>query len=443
MIQLYVSTSLKAEFAYITSVIFTDFFGLEYEIHAAENAKHIELRFENKCIRFNADFWQLENYLHLDNLPKNVILHQNKLLPETDLPLLYGEDFLEETPDCINCGPDLFASCYFMLSRWEEYVVSDRDKHNRFPAQASCAQRFDFLDRPIVNEMLEFLWNMLQKLGFKPEQKIQQFEVFATHDIDHLSYWSKTKRKKIGQHLIGDLVKRKKPVLVIRRLKSYFISIIRKKDPADSFSYLINLAHKRGFKSVFYFIAGGNTSYEKNYPIGNIETKNTLDFLAKNKVEIGLHPSYESSVKPELIKQEKLALEQAVQHTVSESRQHYLRLSLPQTFVDLQQAGIKTDSSLYYSGFPGFRCGICHEFKVFDFLTKTVLEIRERPLLVMDTCLSSLSESEMEHKVQCIKRKVEKYKGKFVFLWHNTNIFTPEWIDKQKKIEELFYGKPE
>ena len=71
----------------------------------------------------------------------------------------------------IECGIDIFASSFFMLTRWEEYVNKIRDMHNRFPAYASLACKNNFLDRPIVNEYVEMLWNMLKFLGCKQEKK--------------------------------------------------------------------------------------------------------------------------------------------------------------------------------------------------------------------------------------------------------------------------------
>ena len=45
-----------------------------------------------------------------------------------------------------------------MLSRYEEYVDSSRDVHDRFPAKASLAYKEGFLDQPIINEYIELLF---------------------------------------------------------------------------------------------------------------------------------------------------------------------------------------------------------------------------------------------------------------------------------------------
>ncbi len=83
---------------------------------------------------------------------------KNDFIVEKDIPIIYGTDKLEITEqnqNIITCGIDIFASSFFMLTRWEEYVNKNRDRHNRFPAIESLAFKNDFLSRPVVNEYVE------------------------------------------------------------------------------------------------------------------------------------------------------------------------------------------------------------------------------------------------------------------------------------------------
>ena len=57
---------------------------------------------------------------------------------------------------------DIFGSAFFMLTRYEEMVITERDTHGRFPARASIAYREGLLERPIVDEYLELLWAAIQ-----------------------------------------------------------------------------------------------------------------------------------------------------------------------------------------------------------------------------------------------------------------------------------------
>ena len=74
------------------------------------------------------------------------------------------ESYYAESDGGIQLGLDIFGSVFFMITRYEEVVKSDRDEYDRFPAAASLAYQEGFLDRPIVNEYLEILWTCMKRL---------------------------------------------------------------------------------------------------------------------------------------------------------------------------------------------------------------------------------------------------------------------------------------
>ena len=87
------------------------------------------------------------------------------------MPVLFGTGDLEMRDDSIICGSDLFAGAFFMLTRWEEHVVKERDVHGRFCSSNLLASRFGFLNRAIVNEYTEYLWNMIYYLDSTAKKK--------------------------------------------------------------------------------------------------------------------------------------------------------------------------------------------------------------------------------------------------------------------------------
>src|SRR5690606_17510004 len=84
----------------------------------------------------------------------------------------------------ILCGLDLFGSMFFMLSRYEEMVVKERDQHDRFSAKSSVAFKGEFLMRPIVNEYLEILWQLLSYLDNSLIRRERTFKTILTCDVD-------------------------------------------------------------------------------------------------------------------------------------------------------------------------------------------------------------------------------------------------------------------
>jgi len=70
---------------------------------------------------------------------------------------------------------------------------------------------------------------------------------------------------------------------------------------------------------------------------------------------------------------------------ITEGRQHYLRFSVPETWQNWEDAGLKVDSSMNYAGYEGYRCGTASAFPVFNVKTRRQLKLLERPMVLMDT----------------------------------------------------------
>ena len=119
--------------------------------------------------------------------------------------------------DKIICGIDIFASSFFMLTRWEEYVIKKRDMHNRFSAYESLAFKYNFLNRPVVNEYIVMLKNMLNHIDSRLRFKKYKYSLLLTHDVDiPLKYRSFLDG---FREILGDLVKRKKQTQSLNYIK--------------------------------------------------------------------------------------------------------------------------------------------------------------------------------------------------------------------------------
>ncbi len=101
---------------------------------------------------------------------------------------------------------------------------------------------------------------------------------------------------------------------------------------------------------------------------------------------------------------------------------------------------MKWDSTCSYADKEGFRCGICYEFSVFNILTRKKLQLKEKPLIVMECSViediyMGLGYSEKAFEVmQDLKQKCFKYNGNFSLLWHNSHFKTG---DDKKMFEEV------
>lgn len=149
--------------------------------------------------------------------------------------------------------------------------------------------------------------------------------------------------------------------------------------------------------------------------------------------EIGLHPSYATYLKPELIKREAQRLRaicfaENIDQKIYGGRMHYLRWSHPTTLQAWESAGMAYDSTLGYADHPGFRCGTCFEYHGFNPVTQQALELRLRPLVLMEDSLMSSDYLGLETgaaaiaKVDKLKSACKAFGGCFTLLWHNSSL---------------------
>jgi len=334
---------------------------------------------------------------------------------------IFGEDRIHFLPDRIECGVDLFAGAFFMLTRWEETLPFKPDAHGRYPADLALAVRSGFIRRPVVDEYAALLAEWLRSFGYPVP--IQSFRVVPTCDVDHPNYWPDhgAWRKWLGYfrrtlNLRGTLDEIRQSKAVRRGLAT---------DPFDRFDYLLDAASATGTRFTFYFLAGGQTRYDARYKIGDPAIRKLIDHVRQAGHSIGLHPSYDAGQDEAYIAAERSALEQVTGQAITASRQHYLRFSVPETWRRLAAAGIREDSTAGYAAEPGFRCGTCKPFPVFDVVKREVLDLIERPLLVMDVSLRWYKQLAIPGALALcreIKDQVRKHDGEFVFLWHNSNL---------------------
>jgi hypothetical protein len=407
MISIKIPNNNINERKYIIDIIFNEFLGLNYKIEINNDLKDYEIILQNDKILtiedtfFNKFPKDLE-YLKLENIPNKI----------------------EEL--------DIFASSFFMLSRWEEYVNKNRDSHDRFPAAESLAFKQGFLDRPIVNEHIEDLKKQLLNLDSSLVFKEKNFEMFLTHDVDELVMWKSWRH--VFRVVAGDILKRRDIKLALQRFAEYFL--IKQgniKDPFDTFDWLMDKSESIGIKSRFYFMSGGVTEYDNRYKIDDEKTIKLMQHIKNRGHIIGFHPSYNAYNDIIQFTKEKDVLESASKCEILEGREHYLRFEVPTTWQIWEDNGMKIDSTCGYADKEGFRCGTGDEYSVFNILTREKLKLKERPLIFMDDNHYSYNQNidtknSFDIVINLIKQ-AKQYNSKVTLLFHNSIFINNKKVD--------------
>lgn len=422
MIRIKIPDNNQPEREYSIRIILTDILGLDYSIILANEESNYVMEFDDREIivedGFFGNYSFSLSYLCTEALPKKVVFAKNDFTVENDIPVIYGTDKLIIENNKILCGIDIFASSFFMLTRWEEHVNKRRDEHNRFPGRECIAYRNNFLHRPVVNEYAEMLWNMLKKSGYGGQRRNRNFELILTHDVDALTYVS-------YRTIVGDILKRGNLKLAAGNSK-YLLS----QDPFDTFDFLMTMSEGAGVKSHFYFMSSDSRlEYDTGFYIARNKFKSTIKKIKSRGHIIGFHPGYYTFDDPARWHYEKKLLEEAIQQEIAEGRQHYLRMDLTKTLLIWEENNMKMDSTLGYADKEGFRCGTGNQFAVFNILERKQLRLKERPLILMDGTLRQYREYSKDQVLDIIGNYIsigKRYRTIITLLFHNSSFFR-EW----------------
>lgn len=439
MLTIIIPDNFIAERTYIIKVLFSEFLGLDYKLLVRNNMRCYEIILENGnrlMIKdhFFSKFEDGLDYLDKKWIPSKVIFTANPFFQAADVPVIFGSSEMNVGQGNITCGLDIFASSFFMLTRWEEYADGSRDSHNRFPASESLAYKNGFLRRSVVNEYVEMLWNMLCRLKTGQSRKKREFRTFLTHDVDAPFLYATKGLFAALKQMGGDLLKRKNPGAAFNNFNAWSKVSTggTKNDPFNTFDYIMDISEQFGRQSSFLFIAECcQPVYDGNYSIGHKLLRKLLANIHGRGHEIGLHLSYGSVNNPLQTKKEfnilkTVCCEEGISQGAWTSRQHFLRWETPATFENLEFAHIDYDSTLSYADAAGFRCGVCYDYTAFNVLKRSSLTLRERPLLVMECTVideryMNLGTGEEAFSlIKSIKDTCRGFNGDFTILWHNT-----------------------
>ncbi len=335
---------------------------------------------------------------------------------------------------------DILGMVYWMLSRQEEVGRGDLDDHGRFPALSSHAYKHGYLERPIVDEWIAILAQVVQRTWPQLALVKSEFSVSVSHDVDTPARYGFSSVGRLLRTMAGDVLRRHEVLEAIRAplIWSQSKERLHSADPFNTFNWIMAASERCKIKSAFYFICGRTfPSRDARYDIKHPAIRDLMRHIHARGHEIGLHPSYNTYQRPDIIASEAREListcqEEGIVQATWGGRMHYLRWQTPATLYGWEQAGMAYDSTLSYADRPGFRCGTCHEYPAFDPVAGKALQLRIRPLVAMEcTVLAprymNLGSGEIAlKKFTQLKQSCRAVNGNFTLLWHNTLLEHPQ-----------------
>jgi len=455
MLKIKIPKFCVSEIEYTCSIVFTEWLGIEYELTQSEQ-NHILISFAERELKINSDFFirASSDWLEETSMPalplklynlnelKNSLSNEIHIC-ETELPVLYGIPEIKFNKSCIDCGIDILGGIFFMLSRYEEIVVKERDEHDRFSAKSSIAYKENFLFRPIANEYLELLFALLKSLWPSLERKERQFRICPTHDVDVPFTYLNVPFHTVMRRMLGDVLKRKSVKKAFQTYTNWH-HVAKNEihyDPVYTFDFIMTESEKRNLKSAFYFLPSSSSEYAIKYSVTLPQMQCLLKEIDERKHGIGIHGHYGTYLNKNSFTADAALLKEimcscGIEQPLKGGRQHYLQWKNSETFQIWEAAGMEYDSTLGFADSAGFRCGTCYEYSVYDCVQHKKLRLKERPLIAMecsviDSCYMGLGWGTKALKLfKTLKDVCCYYKGNFIILFHNNSLIT----DEQKKL---------
>lgn len=414
---------------YIFKLFFNEIYKVDFKITTdAESFQEfdgVKLNYSNK--QFANEIF-IESYGLIEE--KGINQQEINVKFEHDSPI-----FFQSQSDA-TMSFDVFSASFYLVSRYEEYLPFVKDVHQRFQAENALAYKHEFLQKPVVNIWARMLIEKIKQQHPKFAIITPKYHFISTIDIDNAYFYLE---KGFVRSFAGFL--RSIFSLDFTAVKQRMDVLLGKeKDPYDTYDMQLKLQKANNLEVIYFILLADYGLNDKNIPF----TKRKFQLLIKRLADfasIGVHPSYGSNTDYKKLPKEISRLEGITKREVTKSRQHFLKLTLPETYNHLSDLGIKDDYTMGYASALGFRASICSSFTFYNLDSESVLPLKVHPFAVMDATLLyylNLSPQVSLIKIKQLVNEVQAVNGTFISLWHNDTFSNfKQWKGWQSVYEEM------
>jgi len=316
---------------------------------------------------------------------------------------------------------DIISAAFYLLSGWQEYFSTERDRYGRFPYAASVQKKYGFVALPVVNYYFDVLRAAVEYVSRQPLRPRRwgsqeaTFAAFISHDIDNLcSAWKAPAKAALQQRQFG-------------RFSKLFWQHLTQPDAWDNLEAVAMATSQYGAKSTFFMLGAqgkaANGIPNADYSLSALLSPR-LRSLKNQGCEISLHGSIGTALDAVRLEME---MENDLQYAGNGLRFHYLSWEprCTPTTVDASSC-FGYDATLGFAEHFGFRHSYCLPFYPFDFASGQAADFLEIPLNVMDATLNhpnylQLAPSEILLALQPMFAEIKRFGGVASVLWHNQN----------------------
>ncbi len=329
---------------------------------------------------------------------------------------------------------DIFAASFYLLSRYEEYLPHVKDSYGRFTATESLAYKEGFLNQPVIDIWAYRLRSILAQKFEDFEFPQRTYKVQPIIDVP-IAYLYKEK----GFMRIAGGVLKEVTRLRVKRLSQRFLVLFGfKKDPYDTFKWIINKQKQYKFKFIVFFLIGEFSTYDKNISVNRKSFVSLIKSVA-DYCRVGLKVSYFALDDISILKKEKKKMESITNYELVATRNSFSKINLPTSYRHLVELEITEDYTMGYLNYMGFRAGTCTPFLFYDLDYEV-----QTPLLIHSfhcidhALLRYQSQLDKTEALQRLMREVQRVNGTFTPVFHNYAFGNePQWKGFRKLFSQI------
>jgi hypothetical protein len=310
---------------------------------------------------------------------------------------------------------DVFAASFYLLSRYEEYLPHVKDEFGRFMAKESLAYKHKFLNQPVVDIWAYKLRGVLKERFPEFLFPERTYSVQPVIDVPMAYYFRKKGLLRTIGGTISDIGRFKFKQLYQR----YSVLMGFKRDPYDTFKWIITKQKQCDFKFMVLFLIGDYSTYDKNLSTNKKEFVSLIKSIA-DYCDVGIKVSYFALDDISILKKEKLKMEAIVNRELNAVRHSFSKLNLPKSYRNLIELEVNRDFTMGYIDTLGFRAGTCTPFQFYDLDYEVQTPLQINPYQCLDNgLLKYQSELDKKEHLQKLIDEIKAVNGRFVPIFHN------------------------
>jgi hypothetical protein len=301
----------------------------------------------------------------------------------------------------VQLSVDTFAWVGWLVSREEEYNPPALDEFGNFPREGSLLFTAGLTEQPVADRLVSVLREAVEVAArsagiavhrTSPWPVGKRFAVCLTHDIDNA----------VRQSAVGAV--RKVAAAGVALAKGQRRTSGRRANDAmgllrgNSASpyWLMDPMAKseaaHGYRSTFFVLPHTQRTVSegaqrvRRYDVRHPDVQQLLSRLNAGGWELGLHTSFDAHEDREGVSRDwnLLRAEVPTGVEIAGARSHYLRLQMPETLRQEEEAGIPYDATMgWWTGW-GFRSGSAMPYQPFDLTSGRAMSLWELELHLMD-----------------------------------------------------------